>query len=61
MSTIQIRHALILLSLSLLLSAPLSADQIPDPDVSQKEAIGHMHHQLHDDQASFKAAEAKAL
>ena len=42
-------------------SAVASADQIPDPDVSQKEAIDHMHQLLHDDQAPFKAREARAL
>ncbi|MBW2726735.1 MAG: Spy/CpxP family protein refolding chaperone [Deltaproteobacteria bacterium] len=41
--------------------AVAAADQIPDPDISQKEAIDHMHQQLHDDQAPFKAREAKAL
>ena len=61
MSTTHIKPAFILLSLALFFSAPLSADQIPDPGVAQKEAIGRMHHQLHDDQASFKAAEAQAL
>ena len=38
-----------------------NADQIPDPDMTQKQAIDHMHHKLHDDQAPFKDAEAKAL
>ena len=44
-----------------LLSTPLMADQIPDPGASQKAAIDKMHHKLHLDQASFKAAEKKAL
>ena len=61
MSTTHIKPAFILLSLTLFLSAPLSADQIPDPGVAQKEAIDQMHHKLHDDQASFKTAEAQAL
>jgi Spy/CpxP family protein refolding chaperone len=61
MSTTHINLALILLSLTLFLSAALSADQIPDPGAAQKEAIDLMHHKLHDDQAPFKAAEAKAL
>ena len=61
MSTTHIKPAFILLSLTLFLSASLSADQIPDPGVAQKEAIERMHHKLHDDQASFKAAEAQAL
>jgi Spy/CpxP family protein refolding chaperone len=38
-----------------------NADQIPDPDMSQKEAIDHMHHKLHDDQAPYKAQEAQFL
>jgi Spy/CpxP family protein refolding chaperone len=29
--------------------------------MTQKEAIDQMHHQLHDDQAPFKAKEAQAL
>ena len=61
MSTTHINLALILLSLTLFLSASLSADQIPDPGAAQKETIDRMHHKLHDDQAPFKAAEAKAL
>jgi len=60
MSTQKIKPALTLLIL-ILLSPSLSADQIPDPATAQKEAIDRMHHQLHDDQASFKAAEATAL
>ncbi len=39
----------------------LWADSIPDPAMAQKKAIDHMHHKLHDDQAEFKTAEAKAL
>ena len=61
MSTTYPTPAVILFSLALFLSAPLGADQIPDPGAAQKEAIDHMHHKLHDDQASFKAAEAQAL
>ena len=45
----------------LLLSGPLIAAQIPDPAAAQKEAIDTMHHKLHDDQAGYKAAAAKAL
>jgi Spy/CpxP family protein refolding chaperone len=45
----------------LLISLALNAAQIPDPAASQKEAIDRMHHQLHDDQAPFKAKEAQAL
>ncbi len=44
-----------------LISTSLLADQIPDPDVSQKAAIGEMHHKLHIDQAPFKAQEVQAL
>jgi len=50
-----------LTTLMMLLSVAISAAQIPDPAVSQKEAIDHMHHKLHDDQAPFKAKEAQAL
>ena len=53
--------ALTLAFLTLTFNAGLQADQIPDPGIAQKEAIDQMHHKLHDDQASFKAAEAKAL
>ena len=51
----------ILTTLMMLFSMAISAAQIPDPAVSQKEAIDHMHHELHDDQAHFKAKEAQAL
>jgi len=53
----------ILLSLlpALLISTSLWAASIPDAAVAQKEAIDEMHHKLHDDQAGFKDAEAKAL
>ena len=50
-----------MISLMMLLSVALNAAQIPDPDISQKEAIDHMHHKLHDDQAPFKAKEAQVL
>ena len=50
-----------LISLLVLFSWSLSAAEIPDPGASQKEAIGRMHHKLHDDQAAHKAKEAKAL
>ena len=53
--------ALTLAFLTLFFNAGLQADQIPDPGIAQKEAIDEMHHKLHDDQASFKAAEARAL
>lgn len=45
----------------MLFSVVLNAEQIPDPAASQKEAIDHMHHKLHDDQAPFKAKETQAL
>lgn len=44
-----------------LISTSLLADQISDPDVSQKAAINKMHHKLHIDQAPFKAQEVQAL
>lgn len=44
-----------------LISTSLLADQIPDPDASQKAAIGKMHHKLHIDQALFKTQEVQAL
>ena len=47
--------------LSAVFSTVLYAASIPDPAVDQKQAIDHMHHKLHDDQASFKAVEAQAL
>jgi len=50
-----------LIMLCSLFSMTTSADQIPDPDMSQKEAIDHMHHKLHDDQASYKAQETQFL
>lgn len=42
-------------------STPLLADQINDPDTSQKAAIDKMHHKLHIDQAPFKGQEVQAL
>ena len=48
-------------SLTMLFSVGLNAAQIADPAVAQKEAIGHMHTKLHDDQAPFKIEEAQAL
>jgi len=50
-----------LISLLMLFSTALLADQIPDPAAAQKEAIDHMHHKLHDDQAQYKTKEAQAL
>jgi len=50
-----------LISLMMLFIVTLKAEQIPDPAASQKEAIDHMHHKLHDDQAPFKTKEAQVL
>ena len=50
-----------LISLLVLFSVPLGAAEITDPGASQKEAIDHMHHKLHDDLAPLKAKEAQAL
>jgi Spy/CpxP family protein refolding chaperone len=58
---LSIKTAAVLISLMLLFSASLKAAQIPDPAASQKEAIDHMHHKLHDDQGPFKTKEAQAL
>ena len=58
------KHPSLLFALTFLvtgLCSTVNADQISDPDVSQKAAIEHMHHKLHNDQASHKAKEAKAL
>ena len=44
-----------------LISTSLLANQIPDPDASQKAAIDKMHHKLHIDQAPFKAQEVQVL
>lgn len=44
-----------------LISTPLLADQISDPDVSQKAEIDKMHHKLLIEQAPFKAQEVQAL
>ena len=51
----------ILTTLMMLFSVAISAAQVPDPVVSKKESIDNMHHELHDDQAPFKAREALAL
>ena len=51
----------VLITLTMLFSITVNAAEIPDPNVSQKEAIDRMHHKLHDDQAAFKAKEAQAL
>ncbi|RLA19177.1 MAG: hypothetical protein DRQ56_05950, partial [Gammaproteobacteria bacterium] len=41
--------------------APANADKASAPVSSPKQAIDHMHHKLHNDQASFKAKEVQAL
>ena len=56
-----VRRALTLISIMMLFSTGLMADQIPDPAAPQKKAIDQMHHKLHDDQAPFKAKEKQAL
>jgi len=61
MATSHILSTSILATLVMLFSVTISAAQIPDPAVSQKEAVDHMHHTLHNDQAPFKAKEAQAL
>lgn len=61
MNNIYLKPARALLLMTLFYNSNLQADQIPDPGVAQKEAIDQMHHKLHDDQAAFKAAEARAL
>ena len=55
------RRVPILISLIMLCSLAVHADQTPEQGVSLKERIDHMHHKLHDDQAPFKAKEAQAL
>ena len=61
MKATYITRASLLISLLMLLSVSINAAQIPDPAVSQKEAIDKMHHKLHEDQAPYKAKEAQAL
>ncbi len=61
MITPHFRRASRLIFLMMAFSVTLNAAKIPNPDVSQKEAIDQMHHKLHDDQAPFKAKEAQAL
>ena len=56
-----VKRTLTLISMMVLVSTGLNADQVPDPAASQKKAIDLMHHKLHDDQSSFKAKEKQAL
>lgn len=51
----------ILVIMLCLISTSLLADQIPDPDISQKASIDKMHHKLNIDQAPFKVQEVQAL
>ena len=50
-----------ILPLSLLCLSAASAQEKHGADHNQHQAIEHMHHELEDDQAPFKAAEAQAL
>ncbi len=61
MTSPSIKRTSILIAVIVLFSVGLNAAQIPDPVASQTEAIDHMHHKLHDDQAPFKAKEVQAL
>ena len=54
-------RTLVLIPIMMFCSAALNADQIPNPAVSQKEAIDRMHHKLHEDQEPFKAKETETL
>ena len=56
-----VRRAVTLISIMMLFSTGLMADQVPDPAAPQKKAIDQMHLKLHDDQAPFKAKEKQAL
>jgi len=51
-----VKQALGFFTLVLIFNAPVNAEQ-----QTQKQVFDHMHHQLHDDQAMFKAKEAQAL
>lgn len=48
-------------TMMVLFSPIIGANQIEDAVVSQKDNIAHMHHKLHDDQAPFKAKEVQTL
>ena len=61
MNNSHFKYASIFSVLILLSITALHAAQIPDPAATQKEAIDRMHHQLHNDQASFKEQEAQTL
>lgn len=55
------KRVAILISLMMLCSLAVRADQAPDPDAPRKQVIDHMHHKLQNDQAPFKVKEAQAL
>jgi len=59
--SVAIKQALIFATLMLIFNAPVNADQQSASGLTQKQAIDHMHHTLHGDQAMFKAKEAQAL
>ena len=50
-----------ILPLTLLCLTPASAQEKHGSADNHRQAIEHMHHELEDDQAPFKAAEARAL
>lgn len=61
MHTLPTKYSAMIFPFMMLFMVTVNAEQIPDPALSQKKAIDQMHHQLHDDQASFKARETQAL
>lgn len=61
MHTLPTKYSAMIFPFMMLFMVTVNAAQIPDPALSQKKAIDQMHHQLHDDQASFKARETQAL
>jgi len=56
-----IRDILFIVALTFLFNGSVIGDENTDSATEQKAAIDHMHHQLHDDQATYKAREAQAL
>jgi Spy/CpxP family protein refolding chaperone len=61
MNHYNIRDISFIVALTFLFNSSLIADESSDSATEQKAAIDHMHHQLHDDQAAYKAQEAQAL
>ncbi len=55
------KYSAMIFPFMMLFMVTVNAAQISDPALSQKNAIDQMHHQLHDDQASFKIREGQAL